>query len=146
MNHTQYRNRARRNQLAFPSFANMINEIMNAPLHSMVKEKKVHTTTPAINVLQDDKKYSIEMAIPGYHKKDINIEVKDNKLTISSDVDKSTEDAYRLREFVYGPFSRTFNLPKDANQSEIKAKVANGILVVTIAKQPEPEPVQIVVK
>ena len=144
MNHTKYRNGARRNHVVFPTFANMINDIMNAPIHSVVKDKV--STTPAVNVKQDDNQYNIEMSVPGYSKKDINIAIKDGKLEISSEVEKSMEDTYRLKEFSYGAFNRSFNLPKDANQEDISAKVTNGVLHLTIGKTPEAAPKKIVIK
>jgi len=53
MNHKTYRSRERRNHVAFPQFTNMINEIMNTPIHSVVKNKV--QTIPAVNVKQDEK-------------------------------------------------------------------------------------------
>jgi HSP20 family protein len=144
MNHKTYRNRERRNHVVFPQFTNMINEIMNTPIHSAVKDKV--QTTPAVNVKQDEKQYTIEMSLPGYNKEDINIAIMDGKLVINSEVEKSTEDTYRLKEFSYGAFIRSFNLPKDANQEDISAKVANGILHLTIGKTPEATPKNIVIK
>ena len=144
MNHKTYRNRERRNHVVFPQFTNMINEIMNTPIHSVEKDKV--QTTPAVNVKQDEKQYTIEMSVPGYNKKDINIAIMDGKLVISSEVENSTEDKYRLKEFSYGAFNRSFNLPKDANQEDISAKVANGILHLTIGKTPEATPKNIVIK
>lgn len=144
MNHKTYRNRERRNHVVFPQFTNMINEIMNTPIHSVEKNKV--QTTPAVNVKQDDKQYTIEMSVPGFSKNDINIAIMDGKLVISSEVEKSTEDTYRLKEFSYGAFNRSFNLPKDANQEHISAKVANGILHLTIGKTPEATPKNIVIK
>ena len=143
MNHKTYRKRARRNHVGFPQFAKMINEIMNTPIHTVTKEK-VHTT-PAVNVKHDDQQYIIEMSVPGYTKEDINISLKDNKLIISSEVDKTSEETYRLKEFSYGSFKRSFNLPKDANQEEISAKVTHGILHLSIAKKPEATPKQIII-
>ncbi len=145
MNHTKYRNGARRNQIAFPTFANMVNEIMNTPINAVAKDKV--NTTPAVNVKQDDKEYTIEMSVPGYNKTDINISVKDNKLVISSDIEKTlNEETYRLQEFSYGAFNRSFNLPKDANQEDINAKVESGILYLTIGKTPEAAPKQVIIK
>ena len=144
MNHKTYRNRERRNHVVFPQFTNMINEIMNTPIHSVEKDKV--QTTPAVNVKQDEKQYTIEMSLPGYNKEDINIAIMDGKLVISSEVEKSTEDTYRLKEFSYEAFIRSFNLPKDANQEDISAKVANGILHLTIGKTPESTPKNIVIK
>lgn len=144
MNYKTHRNRTRRNHVGFPQFANMINDIMNTPIHSVAKDK-VHTT-PAVNVKQDNKQYSIEMSVPGYSKKEINISVKENKLIISSDANKTTDETYRLKEFSYGAFKRSFNLPKDANQEAITAKVANGILHLVIEKKPEAAPKEITIK
>jgi len=79
-------------------------------------------------------------------REDINIAIMDGKLVINSEVEKSTEDTYRLKEFSYGAFIRSFNLPKDANQEDISAKVANGILHLTIGKTPEATPKNIVIK
>lgn len=141
MNHTKYRNSSRRNQVSFPSFANIINDIMNAPLHS-VADKKVHST-PAVNVKQNDERYTIEMSIPGYSKTDINIAINEGKLVIKSELEKTTSENYKLQEFSFGAFSRTFNLPKDANQEDIVAKVSNGILNLTIGKIPEAAPKKI---
>jgi len=141
MNHTRYANRAKRNHAAFPQFANMINEIMNTPIHSVAKEKV--NTTPAVNVKHDANGYSIEMSIPGYKKEDINISVKENKLVISSEANTTSDAEYRLREFSYGSFKRSFNLPKDANQEDISASIENGILNLYIAKKPEATPKQI---
>ncbi|MDG1716234.1 MAG: Hsp20/alpha crystallin family protein, partial [Saprospiraceae bacterium] len=45
-----------------------------------------------------------EMSLPGYNKEDINIAIMDGKLVISSEVEKSTEDTYRLKEFSYEAF------------------------------------------
>jgi len=81
MNHKTYRNRERRNHVVFPQFTNMINEIMNTPIHSAVKDKV--QTTPAVNVKQDEKQYTIEMSLPGYNKEDINIAIMDGKLVIN---------------------------------------------------------------
>ena len=61
-------------------------------------------------------------------------------------VEKSTEENYRLKEFSYGAFTRSFNLPKDANQEDINAKVTNGILHLSISKIPEAEPKKITIK
>ena len=86
------------------------------------------------------------MSIPGYSKKDITISIMDGKLVISSEKEKSTEDKYRLQEFSYGAFKRSFNLPKDANQEDINAKVTNGILHLTIGIMPEAKPKKIIIK
>ena len=144
MNNTRCNTRSRTNGSAMPSFSNIINEIMNAPIHTANKEMR--TSTPAVNILQDDKKYTIDMVIPGYSKKEINIEIMDNQLIISSKKDVIEDVDFKLREFNYGNFSRKFNLPKDADRTSITANVTNGILKVSISKMPESSPIQIKIK
>ena len=92
-------------------------------------------TTPAVNVKEDEKSFIIELAIPGMKKEDLSIELDSNKLSISTDKKSSKlEDKYTRREFVYGEFQRTFNLPKNVDEKNIGGDYKDGILTVTIPK------------
>lgn len=95
-------------------------------------------TLPAVNVKETDKQYEIEVAAPGRSKKDFNISAENGVLTISSE-DKEErelkENGYTRREFSYSSFSRSFALPENANEDEIKANYADGILKLEIAKK-----------
>ena len=89
------------------------------------------------DIYEENGEYHIEMDIPGYDKKDINIEVKDGYLTIKAS--KETEDKeesknYIRRERVVGSFTKSFALG-DVDTDKIDAKFENGILNVTIPKQ-----------
>ena len=89
------------------------------------------------DIYEENDEYHIEMDIPGYDKKDINIEVKDGYLTIKAS--KETEDKeesknYIRRERVVGSFTKSFALG-DVDTDKIDAKFENGILNVTIPKQ-----------
>ena len=89
------------------------------------------------DIYEENDEYHIEMDIPGYDKKDINIEVKDGYLTIKAS--KETEDKeetknYIRRERVVGSFTKSFALG-DVDTDRIDAKFENGILNVTIPKQ-----------
>lgn len=143
MNNQRYARRAKRNQVVVPSITNMINEIMNTPIGNVGSNR---STTPAVNVRQSDDQYQIDMAIPGYTKEDIKMEVADNKLVISSNRTSSDESTYKLREFNYGEFNRSFRLPKDVDQSNISASVTNGVLQISIAKKAEAAPITIDIK
>ena len=82
-------------------------------------------------------KYHIEMDVPGYDKKDINIEVKDGYLTVSASKEQEEKDEkknYIRRERVYGSFSRSFALG-DVDIENIDAKFDKGLLTITIPKQ-----------
>jgi len=94
-------------------------------------------TTPAVNVKEDEKSFVIELAVPGMKKEDLNIELDNNKLSISNEKELSKleeKEKYTRREFVYAKFQRTFNLPKNVDEKNIAGDYKDGILTVTIPK------------
>lgn len=89
------------------------------------------------DIYEEDGMYHVEMDIPGYDKKDINIEVKDGYLTVSASKEKEEENEtknYIRKERVYGSFSRSFALG-DVDVDKIDAKFENGILDIVIPKE-----------
>lgn len=95
-------------------------------------------TVPAVNVSEDDKKYEVDVAAPGMEKKDFNIDVTDNVLTVSAEKkeeEKKEEDNYVRREFGYTRFKRTFALPDNANEEKIDANYNDGVLKIAIPKK-----------
>ena len=95
------------------------------------------SSVPAVNVEETNKEYKIEVAAPGLDKKDFNVKAENNLLTISSEKEMKNEEkkeGYLRREFSYGSFSRSFNLPEGTDVEKISATHNNGILIVTIPK------------
>ena len=106
---------------------------------------------PPVNISESDKEFAIEMAAPGYDKKDFNVNVDKNLLTISVDKEHNAEGAednantegaennpdnkqiYR-QEFCFSSFSRSFTLPEGVDAQKIGGKYENGILTLTIPK------------
>ena len=89
------------------------------------------------DIYEENGEYHIEMDIPGYDKKDINIEVKDGYLTVSASKEQEEKDEkknYIRRERVYGSFSRSFALG-DVDIENIDAKFDKGLLTIIIPKQ-----------
>ncbi|MCK4750582.1 MAG: Hsp20/alpha crystallin family protein, partial [Bacteroidales bacterium] len=77
-----------------------------------------------MNIVEDDKEYRIEVAVPGVSRKDFNIELNDDLLTISSEQksDKKDENRrYMRKEFSYSTFKRSFQIPETIDQDNIKA-------------------------
>jgi len=129
-----------------PSFGNIINEILNSPLHEAAAEKPKRYTFPNANVTKQDDQYVLSIALPGVSKKDVQINLEKNKLTIKSDVEENTETKYRLREFNYAKFERNFTLSDDADIDNISAKFEKGILTITIPTLEEAGPKEIKIK
>lgn len=138
------RRRTRRHRGAYAPFSNLLNELMNTPLHSVADIKPVRTR-PAVNILQSADAYIIEMAVPGVAKENLQVKMDEGKLKISHNKEAATETKYRHREFDYHNFSRTFDLPKDADTGNISAKVVDGVLTVNISKVVKPEPKKIII-
>ncbi|HQU59034.1 MAG TPA: Hsp20/alpha crystallin family protein, partial [Saprospiraceae bacterium] len=100
------------------------------------------TTIPAVNIIESNDGFTVEMAAPGMNKKDFQIELENEILKISSQKEVKQEikedDRYTRREFSYQSFQRTFHLPKSVvDDSKIKAKYEDGVLRVMIPKREE---------
>lgn len=95
---------------------------------------------PSTNIKETDDHFEVELAVPGFDKKDVNVELNDGLLTISSEKAENKQDEnarYSRREFRYQSFQRSFRLPENVQSDDIKAKVSNGILSVVIPKAKE---------
>lgn len=94
--------------------------------------------SPAVNVAEDDKKFEIEFAVPGLQKEDFKITVDRGMLTVSAEHKEEKEEKkknYTRQEYSFNSFSRTFTLPENVKEDDIKAKYENGVLKLDIAKK-----------
>ena len=94
--------------------------------------------TPDINVLEDEKFFLLEFAVPGKKKNDFSIEIDKNILSVGLDESKLTNsnpDLYSRREFGYESFNRTFNLPEIVDTNKIHANYEDGILKIKLNKK-----------
>lgn len=95
---------------------------------------------PALNIKEEDDKFEIELAAPGFTKKDFEVTIDNGYLNISaekSDSKKEEENNYTRQEFSYNSFSRSLQLPESVKEEDIKAKYQNGILSFDLAKKEE---------
>jgi len=103
-----------------------------------------NTTLPSVNIKEDSEGYKVEMAAPGFTKKDFKIEINNDVLTISSEKrvgnELDEEEQFTKREFSYQSFSRSFSLPATVENDKISAKYENGILNISIPKREEAKP------
>ncbi len=94
-------------------------------------------SVPAVNISEDEKTYNVTLAAPGLDKKDFNIEVNGNLLTISAEKEEKSEEKdkrYTRHEYNYTSFSRSFTLPEKVEKSKIEARYENGILTLALPK------------
>ena len=125
----------------FPVFPSFIDKFFEGNLLDMVGET---STLPAINILNNDDDFVIEVAAPGMSKEDFNITYDNGELTITSErKNENTEkdDRYTRREFNYMAFRRSFNFSEKLVEGDkIEASYVEGILNIKLPKREEIKP------
>ena len=95
---------------------------------------------PAANIIENSESFQLNLAAPGMKKDDFKINLENNILTISSEVEEEKLEEgknYTRKEFSYGSFTRSFTLPKIIDLEKIRADYENGILKVLLPKKEE---------
>lgn len=106
---------------------------------------RTNSTAPAVNVKEDEKAYTLEMAAPGLKKEYCRVSVnEDGNLCVAIEnkmehKEENKKQHYLRREFSYSNFEQSYTLPDDVKKEEISAKVENGILTVTMPKETKEE-------
>ncbi len=122
----------------FPLFDQMFPEILDTD--KWLNEDLIlkDNWIPAINIKENESDFEIEVAAPGFSKKNFEVTITDDILTISAENKRSEEEkgeSYSRQEFFYNSFKRSFTLPKVIDFSKkIKAKYNNGVLIVHLDK------------
>ena len=102
--------------------------------------------TPAIDFYEEGDHYVVKADLPGISKKDVNVSLEDNVLSVRGQRNEEREEKeatwYRT-ERVSGSFQRIFHLPGEVNAKKIKARFVDGVLEITIPKAEEAKPKQI---
>ena len=112
--------------------------------------KALRRWIPAMDLVETDGQFVLKADLPGMSESDVNIEVKDNVLTISGERKSEHEDrktGYYRVERSYGSFRRALTLPEGIDPESVTATFANGVLEVTVPKPvaQQPRKVQITV-
>jgi HSP20 family protein len=96
-----------------------------------------------LNVAETDKAVEVTAELPGVDPKDIDVQLKDDILTIKGEKKTEKEDKqknYHLVEHSYGSFERSFALPCEVQADKVEASFDKGVLKITLPKSPESQP------
>lgn len=99
--------------------------------------------SPAINVVDNESDYQIEVAAPGMKKEDFNVSVENGFITLKGESKKEDEEKeknYTRKEFSYKSFTKSFKLPDNVKEGSISAKHEDGVLRLTLKKSGEQLP------
>jgi HSP20 family protein len=129
----------------FPALPSLIDDFFTRDWldSSLANWRVTGATLPAVNVMETNDEFRIELAAPGMKRSDFKVELDNNVLTISSEREDHSEQKdergnYTRKEFSYRSFQRSFSLPENKVLGEkITARYLDGILYVTVPKSEE---------
>jgi HSP20 family protein len=103
---------------------------------------------PNIEISDTGKAVEISAEMPGLERKDVEISIEDDTLTIRGEkkVEEKKDKNVQLSERSYGVFYRVLQLPPGIDPSSVQATMSNGVLKVTIPKPAKSEPKKIEIK
>jgi len=122
------------------SFQRLVKNLVNDLYTKDGKEghEEIRRFNPPVNVIEKQENYVIQIALPGWTKKDVDIKVDDSMLVISGSkgFDLNDKFTYHSYEFDYGKFEKRFHLPEN-EEVNVSAELKDGLLEITIQKQEE---------
>ncbi|HEY1514738.1 MAG TPA: Hsp20/alpha crystallin family protein [Gaiellaceae bacterium] len=123
-------------------------ELMEQRMRRMFPALITSPTTPAADILETRNEIVIELEVPGYEERDLDVEVSDHTLTVAGnrDLEKTSDEAtVRLHERLASSFERTFQLPSRTDGEHLEATYGNGILTLRVPKTDQPKPHKVTV-
>ena len=98
-----------------------------------------------LNIREEEEAYILSALVPGLNSDDLNIQVLDDVLRIEGEY-KQEENEYLMQELPHGSFSRTLRLPAAIDANHVEAKIADGVLTLTLPKAESAKPKKIQIK
>ena len=122
----------------FPDFRNIMDDFWGAD--KFFENEWINLPrfrTPAVNIVDNEGDFMIEVAAPGLQKDDFKVEIDHGILSISAEKEEKVEmeeKDFTRREFNYSSFHRSFALPENVDSESIMAKYEDGVLRLTLKK------------
>jgi len=100
---------------------------------------------PAVDILENANEIVVLADMPGVESNNVDIDLKDNQLTISGKVDppEADKEVSLYKEFNWGDYIRQFTLSNVIDQGKISAKVEKGVLRLVLPKVEKAKPQKI---
>jgi HSP20 family protein len=122
----------------FPAFSNVLDEFLG---DFTSRSGSMDKAIPAVNILETENDFMLEVAAPGMSKEQFNLYVDHKQLTISAEQkEEVNKGKYARREFNYKSFKRSFLLPDFVDIEKVNATYEDGVLKIVIPKREEVKP------
>jgi HSP20 family protein len=119
-----------------------LSRMFDDPFFRFFKEEG-NVWSPVVDLFNEEDRVLVKAEMPGIDKKELDIRVENNVLTITGEKKREKEikdkNAYRM-ERCYGKFSRSFSLPAPVDGEKVKANYKDGILEIDLPKIEEVKP------
>lgn len=102
-----------------------------------LKERFTGHWMPAVNIIDNEKDYEVEVVAPGLKKEDFDVAIENGVITIIGKTQKEAEEKekkFTRHEFSYRSFTKRFTLPENIDPDSIKAKYEEGVLKLMLNK------------
>ncbi len=117
-------------------FPTRMDSIFDRLFNDSVAQKST-TFNPRVDIAETDKAFEIDLAVPGFDKKDFEVDLKDGLLTIKGErkfENKEDGKNFYSIQTEYGAFAKSFQLPENIKEDQIEASYTNGILRLVVPK------------
>ena len=137
-------------ELYFDSIHNELNNflrdtIINPAFSHQLSMKRTSTWRPAVEIKQSETDYKVKVQLPGVKMDDIDIELDNDFMTITAEIEEEKEQQeknmkYHTCEFRYGKYKRTISFDQPIRSEDANAEYKNGILTILLPKQISEKP------
>ena len=121
-------------------------EEMDRVWNSLIREAQEAPRKPVVHVENKEDKVVVSAELPGFGSEDIDIQVKENLLTIQALKVEEVKDGEETKEEKKVVFEKSFVIPEDLDRDSFDAEMKNGLLVLDLPRKAKPAPLAIKVK
>lgn len=92
---------------------------------------------PKVNVSETEDGYNVDIAVAGFNKDDVKLELKDNDLIVSADKQEKDDERngkYLRQEISRRSFKRVIRFPKNVDSTKTEAEYKDGIIYFKVKK------------
>lgn len=115
----------------------LITTVRPRPTYLVQYRPTARQEQPSVNVLENETAFQIQLAVPGWKKSDLSIELEKEMLVVAArPLEKNEETAmFQRQEFKPRTFKKHFQLPKNVDVEQITATATDGVLNITLPKR-----------